>query len=126
MAAPAEDFAKRLRWSLDHAGFARGRGRASALALRYGVSRETSRKWLNGMAMPELERMIELATDFGVSFDWLATGRMPTLPANRLAEAAADYDTAPLSGDEMKVLRSLRRLPPPKLHVILDLIDLLG
>ncbi len=57
MAAPAEDFAKRLRWSLDHAGFARGRGRASALALRYGVSRETSRKWLNGMDDEEMHNL---------------------------------------------------------------------
>lgn len=124
MAAPAEDFAKRLRWSLDQAQFARGRGRASALALRYGVSRETARKWLNGLALPELERMVELATDFEVSFDWLATGRVPVL-GEQLGEDPGHYEGTPLSGDEMKVIQRLRRMPRRKLKVLLDLLDIL-
>lgn len=124
MAAPAEDFAKRLRWSLDQAQFARGRGRASALALRYGVSRETARKWLNGLALPELERMIELATDFEVSFDWLATGRLPAA-GPQATEDPVPYEGTPLSGDEMKVIQRLRRMPRRKLKVLLDLLDIL-
>ena len=75
MAAPYEKFADRLRQMLDRARFEEGRGRTGALADRYAVSRETARKWLTGLTLPELARIIELAKDFDASFEWLATGR---------------------------------------------------
>lgn len=94
------DFASRLKKLLDHARFQPGRGRTTALANRYGVSRETARKWLTGLSLPELERMIELAVDFGGSFEWLATGRGPMLPGGQgVGEHGAVYrpdDTEPL------------------------------
>jgi len=75
MAATYKEFADRLRQMLDRARFEEGRGRTGALADRYAVSRETARKWLAGLALPELARIIELAKDFDASFEWLATGR---------------------------------------------------
>jgi hypothetical protein len=73
--APYQEFAGRLHKALDRARFPADRARTGALANRYAVTRETARKWLAGLALPELERMITLATEFRVSFEWLATGR---------------------------------------------------
>lgn len=73
--APYQEFAGRLHKALDRARFPADRARTGALANRYAVTRETARKWLAGLALPELERMITLATDFRVAFEWLATGR---------------------------------------------------
>ena len=56
-----EDFAQRLRHALDYSGFAKGRARIGALAIQYNVSRETARKWLAGLSLPELQRMIDIA-----------------------------------------------------------------
>lgn len=75
MAAPYEGFARRLHQALDYVGFDRGRSRTGKLANHYEVSRETARKWLSGLALPELDRMIALAEHTGVYFEWLATGR---------------------------------------------------
>ena len=124
MATPAEDFARRLHWALDQARFERGRGRASALAERYAVSRQTSRKWLSGLALPELARLMEIANDFQVSFDWLATGRGDSA-AKRLQEPVAAPYGSPLSDGEIRVIQALRRLPGPKARVLLDLIEVL-
>lgn len=80
--APYQEFAGRLHKALDRARFPADRARTGALANRYAVTRETARKWLAGLALPELERMITLATDFRVAFEWLATGRgVPELDA---------------------------------------------
>lgn len=84
MAAPHEEFAGRLRKALDTVNFPGDRARAGALADKYAVSRETTRKWLLGLALPELPRIIELAQDTGASLEWLATGRGP----QRMAFAA--------------------------------------
>ena len=114
-----------MHWALDQARFERGRSRASALANRYAVSRETSRKWLNGLSLPEMERMMEMAVDFEVSLDWLATGRS-TVEGRSVNDIPATYrHSQPLSEDEMGVVQTLRRLPERKGRVLRDLIDLL-
>jgi len=53
---PHAEFARRLHRALDTSGFAAGRRRTGALSEYYGVSRETARKWLGGLALPELDR----------------------------------------------------------------------
>lgn len=110
MAAPYEHFADRLRKALDRTGFVQGRGRTSALAHRYAVSRETARKWLTGLALPELPRIIELAKDFDISLEWLATGRGP-IPLG-VGEASAAYRR--LTDNEGRLLDAFRKLPESK------------
>ena len=73
--ASYEHFVDRLRKALDWTGLEQELGRNGALADHNAVSRETARKWLTGLALPELSRIIELARDSDVSPEWLATGR---------------------------------------------------
>ncbi|MDW2981443.1 MAG: helix-turn-helix domain-containing protein [Rhodanobacter sp.] len=118
MAAPYEHFASRLRKALDRTDFVPGRGRTSALAARYAVSRETARKWLTGLALPELPRIIELAKDFDVSLEWLATGRGPIAPG--VGETSALYRR--LSDNENHLLDAFRKLPESKRQLLVKFL----
>lgn len=110
MGTTTNRFAKRLTRALDHARFPDGRTRTSALAMHFNVSRETARKWLSGIALPEMERMIEMAVDFRVSFEWLATGRGEMTAATRVAETNGSYQDPELQG----LLAQVSRLPEVK------------
>lgn len=125
MAAPYEQFAERLRQALDRARFVAGRSRTGALADRYAVSRETARKWLTGLALPELARIIELAKDFDAGFEWLATGRGPVQAAAVQAAAVREPATAyqALSADEGRLLDAFRTLPEPKRRLLVDFLS---
>lgn len=92
-------FSRRLNEALDGAGFAeKGSGRQVALAAKYKVSQNAVRKWLEAESIPEVSRLMQLATDFNVSFEWLATGRGDKQAAHRVDPAlsilAARYTTA--------------------------------
>ena len=119
MEAPYEHFASRLQKALDRADFEPGRGRTGALADRYAVSRETSRKWLAGLALPEFSRIIELAKDFDVSLEWLATGRGSA--ALGVAEASAVYRR--LSDNEGRLLEAFRKLPETKRQALVKFLS---
>jgi hypothetical protein len=120
MTSPHAAFARRLGQALDHSGFTRGRGRTTALATRYAVSRETSRKWLTGLAMPELERIIELAMHSGVSFEWLVTGR-----GAMLADSLSVRESQPgpyATPEQRKLLEMVVRLTPRRRRALLELL----
>lgn len=69
-------FAARLNEALDDIGYApKGSGRQVALGKQFDVSQKGARKWLEGEAMPELTRAIQIAGALGVSVEWLLTGR---------------------------------------------------
>jgi transcriptional regulator with XRE-family HTH domain len=119
MAAPYEDFADRLRKALDRAGFVQGRGRTGALADRYAVSRETARKWLTGLALPELPRIIELAKEFDVSLEWLATGRKPVPLGVR--ETGSAYRR--LTDNEGRLLDAFHKLPESKRQLLVKFLS---
>lgn len=123
MPAPHAAFAHRLHLALDLAGIERGRGRTARLAALYGVSRETARKWLGGLSLPELERMIDMATRFGTAFEWLATGRGEPAPMQglRVGEAAAGYGIA--DRDEARLIGLVRRLSRERRKALLTLLD---
>ena len=59
-----------------------------ALAQRIGVSRQAVSKWETGEAIPELEKLLALATAFGVTTDWLLKEEAPEAPAASPAPAA--------------------------------------
>ena len=119
MAATYKEFAERLRQMLDRARFEEGRGRTGALADRYAVSRETARKWLAGLTLPELARIIELAKDFDASFEWLATGRGQVHLA--VAEKSPAYRR--LTDNESRLLDAFRNLPEPKRRLLVDFLS---
>lgn len=115
-----EDFARRLIHALDFSGFVKGRSRIGALSMRYNVSRETARKWLVGMSLPELQRMIDIATQQQVSFEWLSTGR-GSVDGNGLSVR----DTQGPYGDpeEMQLAGMVRRLSRKKRRALIELLD---
>lgn len=119
MAATYKEFAERLRQMLDRARFEEGRGRTGALADRYAVSRETARKWLAGLTLPELARIIELAKDFDASFEWLATGRGQVHLA--VAEKSPAYRR--LTDNESRLLDAFRNLPEPKRRLLVEFLS---
>ncbi len=119
MAAPYEEFADRLRRMLDRARFEGGRGRTGALADRYAVSRETTRKWLAGITMPELARIVELAKDFDASFEWLATGRGHAHLV--IAEKSPAYRR--LTDNESRLLDTFRKLPEAKRRLLVEFLS---
>jgi transcriptional regulator with XRE-family HTH domain len=118
MTAPYEAFAERLRHMLDRADFPSGRARTGALADRYAVSRETARKWLTGLALPELTRIIELAKDLDASFEWLATGRGNV--QLRVGDTAATYRH--LTDNQERLLIAFGKLPEAKRKLLLEFL----
>lgn len=114
------DFARRLSHALDFSGFAKGRARIGALSIHYNVSRETARKWLLGLSLPELQRMIEIATQQQVSFEWLSTGR-GSVDGNGLS--VRDPQGPYGDPEEMRLAGLLRRLPRKKRRALIELLD---
>ena len=117
--APHAEFARRLNWTLDAAGFVAGRHRTSLLSEHHGVSRETARRWLAGLSLPELERMIEIAVHHHVSFEWLATGR--GTPKDRkltVRDAALKY----ADPEESRLLDIMRGLSRKQRRALIDLL----
>lgn len=99
----------------------------TAIATHFGVSRETARLWSVGKALPELPRLIEIAVDYNVDLDWLATGRGAMLPqldrACGVAETMAEYDDQPRDQGFIRRLVTLGlQLPPNKRSALLELL----
>jgi hypothetical protein len=117
---PHAEFARRLHRVLDASGFAVGRRRTGALAEHYDVSRETARKWLGGLALPELDRMIELATDHRASFEWLSTGR-GTMKGGPLSVRDAQEKYGDL--EEARLMGLVRKLSRKQRRALLDLLE---
>jgi hypothetical protein len=114
-----EAFARRLNRTLDEAGFAVGHRRTSALAEEHEVSRETARKWLAGLSLPELPRLIQIAMHHEVNLDWLATGRGEPQLTSAVADVKAGYGDP----EEARLLGLMRRLPRKKRRALLTLLS---
>lgn len=56
-------------------GFPDERGRAQRIATKFGVSRETVRKWLAGDALPETGRLADMVRGSPFTVDYILTGR---------------------------------------------------
>ena len=107
-------FSLRLNQLLDKLDYPpKNQGRQAALAKKFEVSQKGARKWLEAESLPRTSRMIEMAEIFGVSYEWLATGkgeavrgmnavpRIPVLNASQAREFIdfrtypAEYETIP-------------------------------
>lgn len=69
-------FAGRMNHVADALGIPpKGQNRQVLLGKMFGVSQESARKWLEGEAIPQTIKCIEIARRANVSFEWLMTGR---------------------------------------------------
>lgn len=97
------DFSQRLAKALKESSLAPDDPRSWRpwMAKRYGVSQEAARKWLSGMAIPEMTKLAKISVDLDKTADYLLTGR-------------GAYD-APvgihLSSDEDTVIANYRKSP---------------
>jgi hypothetical protein len=121
-AAASRHFGDRLQQALDRTSIPPGRQRTTALANYYAIARETARLWLAGRAMPEINRLIEIADDCRVSLHWLATGRGPMFIQPGVGEEAKSYDV--LSQEEQKLLAAFRKLSAKRRQALLALLDM--
>ena len=74
----------------------------SWVSKRYGVSIESARKWLSGLALPELATVAAIALDLGETVEHLLTGR----------DAEIRVAVPPLSAVESALVESYRAAPP--------------
>lgn len=122
--SPYSAFAARLHKAFDRTGIARGRSRTTAVATQFTVSRETSRLWLVGSAMPELVRLIDIADFCHCSLDWLATGQGAIDISQRGVRddtLAATYGNS-LTADEQLVVSAMRAMKPNKRQGLVALL----
>jgi transcriptional regulator with XRE-family HTH domain len=68
-------FAERLDEALTDFGIPKDHRRIGTVAAEFGVSRESARKWLAGDALPQTERIQEIATRLECRGEWLLTGQ---------------------------------------------------
>lgn len=94
------------------------------LASRIGVKRSAVTQWEHPSGTsPSVEHLIQIATETGAGFEWLATGRgdslvdiAATTPALVVADYAHDqYET--------EALAHLRRLPMAKKRMAVAILD---
>lgn len=120
-ASPSSHFGHRLQQALDRTAIPPGRQRTTALANHYAIARETARLWLAGRAIPDLDRLVEIADDCRVSLNWLATGRGPMVVPPGVGEETKGYEV--LSPEEQKLLKAVRKLSAKRRLGLLALLS---
>lgn len=70
-------FAGRVNELCDALGIEPGRGRQTALGQRFGVTPKGARKWLMGIAYPEMPLAVAMCQTAGVNVLWLLQGAGP-------------------------------------------------
>lgn len=69
------EFAKRLWEACEDYGFKRERGLSKKVGALAGIGYKGAEKWLNGLGMPDMGHGVALASNLGISYEWLMTGR---------------------------------------------------
>ncbi|WP_414446838.1 helix-turn-helix domain-containing protein [Burkholderia sp. 22PA0099] len=104
-------FSDRLNLVLDDAGYPpKGSGRQNQLAKDWGLSQKGVRKWLEGEGVPETTRLVEMSKRYGVSFEWLATGRHPVslAPSSEVVKATSVVPgPSPASEDAAQLVNAI-------------------
>lgn len=75
------DFARRFNEVLDAAGVPR-KGRQANVGKTLRVSQKGSRKWLKGIALPELWRIAEIAATYNTTESYLLWGKATEVDVN--------------------------------------------
>lgn len=70
-------FAARVHELCDELGIPQGHGRQTLLGKRFGVTPKAARKWLNGIAYPEMATAVRMCEEAGLNVLWLLQGTGP-------------------------------------------------
>lgn len=107
-----EAFAARLNELCDDMKLPpKGEGRQVALAKEFEVSQKGARKWLEAEAMPQTQKIIEMARWADVSTEWLLSGR----GEKRLPTPDKKFVT---SEQMARVLEAMQNLAPYEQEII--------
>jgi transcriptional regulator with XRE-family HTH domain len=113
---------QRIRRARTNAGLSQ-----TILATRIGIKRSAVTQWEHPHGTkPSVEHLIRIATETGTGFEWLATGRGPSV-LDPLTTAPAllmdDY-----AGDELEAqaLGHLRHMPPAKKRMAVAILETIG
>lgn len=103
----ADDVGRRLRQTLGLLGLA---NKAFCQAYSVGTSRLSN--WLGGANVADLDKMIDLCDDYGLTLDWIYRGRLGGLPSDFRDKLTAE------KGQEAKTRASRAKkgpkpTPPP-------------
>ena len=122
-------FAGRFRKALNELGYSENQQKK--MEALFGVSGQAVRKWAEGTAMPTPSRMPEVAAVLGVRRAWLQDGEEPMRPhVGRVADgrgrSAKHPEALPISGEEIDLLRTYRKLTPEQQGAVRTIILLLS
>jgi transcriptional regulator with XRE-family HTH domain len=97
------------------------------LARRVGVERSAVTQWERPQGTtPSVAHLAKIATETGVHFEWLATGRGQSRPDPGAFEAALVVEDFARDSVESNALTALRRLSARKRAVAVQIIELLA
>jgi transcriptional regulator with XRE-family HTH domain len=97
------------------------------LGRRLGVQRSAVTQWeRDGGTTPNVCHLAQLAYETQVRFEWLATGRGPCNPDAGEFDSAVTVEDFARDELEIRVLRSLRRLPDRKREAVVRVVELLS
>ena len=94
------------------------------LALRIGVKRSAVTQWEHPSGTtPSVEHLIQIATETGAGFEWLATGRGDSRIDVAASTPALVVDDYAHDQYETQALEHLRRLPMAKKRMAVAILD---
>ena len=94
-----------------------------AVSKATGITTTTFTNWKNGKYTPKREKMELIADYFGVSVDYIMTGRENSFS---IEMAAIDVELTNMPSELKKYALKLAALPEDKQKQIMNLIDMLG
>lgn len=99
----------------------------SELARRLGVQRSAVTQWErdNGTT-PSVSHLAQIATETGVCFEWLATGRGPARPDSGLFDSALVAQDYARDEFESRVLNCMRLMALRKREALVKIVELLS
>jgi hypothetical protein len=100
-------FAMRVHELCDELGIPAGHGRQTILGKRFGVTPKAARKWLMGLAFPEMATAVRMCAEAQVNVNWLLQGVGPKKGER------TDADT-------LRLAEGLERLPLENKQAVLE------
>ena len=112
----------RVRKARSLAGLSQG-----GLAKRVGVQRSAVTQWERpGGTLPNVDHLMQIATETGVYFEWLATGRGPCCPAEGELTSAVIESEYAKDGFETQALAQLRRLSFARKKAAVEILEIMA
>lgn len=94
------------------------------LARRVGVNRSAVTQWESSAGtVPSTDNLVRIASETGVCFEWLATGRGPSHPEPGTFDAALLVQDIARDEWESRILAGLRKVSPRRRVALAQLIE---